>query len=106
MGLYICPTCGISFNAPARDRYNGNSWDCCPYCGEPDFEESVMCVCCGEDFRADQLVGGLCPDCLEGEPDAQDYRDFAHDAQVRESFAEWLTEKHKATWERRRYGNT
>lgn len=102
MARYICPKCGATFDYPDRDRYAGDSWDCCPDCGDPDFEAAAKCMCCGSDFREGDLIGGLCEDCLEGEATAADYAAFAHDPDVRECFAEWLVERRVELWKERR----
>ena len=102
MSLYICPVCGDKFNHPDIARYAHETWPCCPNCGDPDFEAAARCTCCGEDYRDSDLIGGLCPECIEGEATAEDYRDFAHDPQVQECFAEWLAERYSETWKERR----
>lgn len=100
--LYICPKCGEKFNVPDRQQWKGDAWNCCPNCGEPDYEPAFECACCGEDFLEKDLIGGVCAECLEAEPFAWDYLEFAHDDQMRECFAEWLTEKYGALWKERR----
>lgn len=102
MALYIC-NCGAKFDDPGRDEYAGDTWPCCPECGNPDFEPAYQCMCCGEDFLYEDVVDGIiCPECLEGEATTEDYRDFAHDPQVQECFAEWLAERYSEVWKERR----
>ena len=99
--LYICPTCGERFNRPDRGRYKGEEWNCCPGCGSLDYEAAEQCVCCDEDFSTGELIGGLCPECLEAEAMDEDYYGFAHDPQMREAFAEYMVEYHGAKWKAR-----
>lgn len=101
MARYICPTCGEKFNRPDRAKYKGEEWSCCPECGNLDYEPADHCACCGEDFCAHDLIGGLCEECLNGEATMEDYWGFAHDAQMREAFAEYMVEVHGTTWRER-----
>jgi hypothetical protein len=102
MARYICPKCGDTFDCPDRERYAGEEWNCCPTCGNPDFEPASRCACCWGDFLEGDLTGGLCEDCLESEATAADFAVFAHDPDVRECFAEWLVERHAEKWRQRR----
>lgn len=101
--MYICIKCGAKFFEPDRAVYARESWDCCPECGCPDFEAAAECVCCGEAFTEGDLFAGLlCKECLDAEPFLEDYQDFAHDPQVIDCFAEFMAERYRDKWKRRR----
>lgn len=66
--MYICLHCGHKFTN-ATNRYNRivNRWEDdaeCPNCGSEDFEEAEECVECGALKGADNLIHGMCDDCI------------------------------------------
>lgn len=66
--MYICLHCGHQFTN-ATNRYNRivNRWEDdaeCPNCGSEDFEEAEECVECGALKGADNLIHGMCDDCI------------------------------------------
>lgn len=66
--MYICLHCGHKFTN-ATNRYNRivNRWEDdaeCPNCGSEDFEEAEECVECGALKMSDNLIHGMCDDCI------------------------------------------
>lgn len=99
MSLYICPKCGSTFNEPFRELYDDGAlretYDTCPDCGNPDFEDAWECRGCGQSMcQSDLIAGEYCPDCLtqatQGCPNL--VRDYMALPDVRENFAEFLAE--------------
>ena len=100
MSLYICPKCHAKFNEPFREHYDDGalkeSYDTCPDCGNPDFEEAAQCRGCRKDIEYSKLIAGeYCPDCVEyAVRYCEDlvYGYLSLD-DVRENFAEFLAER-------------
>jgi DNA-directed RNA polymerase subunit RPC12/RpoP len=67
--MYICLHCGHEFEEP-HNRYNkrwsdsDDSEPCCPNCGSEDIEEALICEECGAVKSADEIVNGMCADCI------------------------------------------
>ena len=110
MGKYICVNCHATFSEPARDTYEGESYDCCPNCGNTDFEEAASCRGCWEDkFYSDLLDGEYCEDCVKEaimESESRLVYKFLSEPDVRESFAGFLAENNwRSAWRKgRHYG--
>ena len=64
--MYICLHCGHEFDDPKKDYDRGTGhWDEeCPNCGSEDFEEAAECVECGAVKCSDNLINGMCADCI------------------------------------------
>jgi uncharacterized protein CbrC (UPF0167 family) len=70
--MFICDECRCFFDDPERveerhpygESYAIEEYYCCPKCGG-GFSEASICEECGEYFAEEELVGGLCPECLE-----------------------------------------
>ncbi len=63
--MYKCSECGREFAYPERD-YDGECrgyYDCCPYCGNDDFEELKQCPLCDIWFPDDGE--DICVGCRE-----------------------------------------
>lgn len=88
--MYYCYVCRDVFNEPrvetvkAEDYYgvsgefmSSHTMDIsmCPFCGNDDYEEMVMCPMCEEYFKEEDLIdteglpngglGNICEDCLK-----------------------------------------
>ena len=101
MALYICCKCGETFDHPFREVQDGESWDSCPECGCPDFEEASQCRGCRKDMSFSDLIGQeYCKECVDdairNHPEL--VREFMSFDDVRESFAEYLAEVHWEPW--------
>ena len=97
---YICPKCGSTFNEPKREHYAGDAWDACPNCGDPDFEAAEQCRGCRADKQIKDLVAReYCEDCITRATHIPELvRGFMLEPDIRENFAEWLTEIHWEPW--------
>jgi hypothetical protein len=65
--MYICLHCGHEFDEIDRKHYDHGTgvWEeYCPNCGSEDFEEASECVECGAVKCADNLINGMCEDCI------------------------------------------
>lgn len=63
----------------------------CPYCGSDDFVNAIQCNECGEWYDEDDLVGGLCHECLaEAMNDIDLLKDYLEASEQIEDFAEWV----------------
>ena len=67
MRLCICEN-GHVFDwenrATTWDPYVGEYDDCCPYCGM-NYEQAAQCEGCGENYREDDLICGVCKKCID-----------------------------------------
>ena len=71
---YKCLDCGHIFEEGEEGhRYeNGECWGapysqkiaCCPLC-EGEYEETVPCDICGSEHLKDELISGVCEECIE-----------------------------------------
>lgn len=66
--MYRCEICGHLFEEGEEKTYidpsTSEEWKVCPIC-KGDYEESVKCAMCGENFFESDLHNDLCNDCLE-----------------------------------------
>lgn len=70
--MYKCLECGSVFEEPKfykESRPYGSGFvfeelSGCPSCGE-GFDEAFECDCCGEYFTKDEMIDGVCKDCIE-----------------------------------------
>ena len=100
---YICPKCRATFDEPGVDHFKGDEWNCCPECGDPDYEYAKECACCGEDFMLNELAGWkVCHECLEAEATEEDFKDFALEDQTIDAFTEFMAERYADKWKQRR----
>ena len=101
---YICPKCGATFNEPFREIYNDGAlretYNTCPDCGNPDFEEAKECRGCLRDMEYSKRVGQeYCPDCVDKALHERHLVDaYMAEPDVRENFAEFLAEIHWEPW--------
>lgn len=79
MDWYYCQDCGAVFpeHEIRTEQIENRHWwldDCpverltechCPECGSSDIEEAAYCDYCGDPFRPEDLVDGLCASCRE-----------------------------------------
>jgi hypothetical protein len=71
---YKCLECGHIFEEGEEGHYyeNGEYWgalysqkkSCCPLC-KGDYEETVPCEICGSEHLKDELISGVCEECIE-----------------------------------------
>lgn len=59
---YICTDCGATFDEPHEyEERHGfthgpfEKWSVCPYCGNPRYEESVICDRCGKTVARSEI---------------------------------------------------
>ena len=65
--MYICLECGRDFDNPSNwTEPHGEDMCGCPYCGGCA-EEAEECEICGEYHLEDDLINGVCKDCIEKE---------------------------------------
>jgi hypothetical protein len=70
--MFKCLECGAVFDEPktwgeSRPYGEGCAYEAfsgCPSCGE-GFDEAFECDCCGEYFTKDEMIDGVCKDCIE-----------------------------------------
>lgn len=71
--MYKCLECGFVFDEPETYRENvGECWgapayqdyDGCPMCKCEGFEKLTACELCGGEFLDDELISGVCEDCV------------------------------------------
>jgi hypothetical protein len=70
--MYKCLECGAVFEEPkfykeSRPYGSGFAFEelsGCPSCGE-GFENAYKCDSCGEYFTRDEMIDGVCKDCIE-----------------------------------------
>lgn len=71
---YKCLNCRVIFeDVECVEESRGEYWGetcyepiyVCPQCGVGNFEETIKCEICGEDFCVDDLHGGVCDSCID-----------------------------------------
>ena len=71
--MYKCFDCGRIFeDADVRQEIIGEFWgslamqeeSVCPFCGG-DYEETVQCCICGEEYLEEELNGCVCDACID-----------------------------------------
>ena len=67
----------------------------CPACGSDDLEEAAHCRICGGTFREDELISGICKDCLRAQATEDNLREYLNDPYALESFAEFINDKRR-----------
>lgn len=69
--MYKCMECGAEFREAKQfketigEHYGREVEEygsCCPICGG-DFEESALCIGCGQYYIQDELTAGFCKNC-------------------------------------------
>lgn len=71
--MYICRDCGRLFDrthfATSTDYTTGIPFDVreefCPFCYSEDYGEAVTCEVCGEYHEEEELINGVCEDCID-----------------------------------------
>lgn len=71
--MYKCRCCNHKFyeweqetHREKHDDYYSEYFDVCPVCGSNDYEETLYCKICGEEFLKEELYGGkVCEDCID-----------------------------------------
>lgn len=69
---FRCKKCGCDFDQPKLTHEGGYPEEptyACPYCGSLENEELYKCSKCGELFFDEDMIGGVCKNCVD---DAQD----------------------------------
>lgn len=66
--MYICLDCHREFDEPEMKYGFGGypeepTWHC-PYCDSMDYEETEECAECGAVKFKDNLISGMCEDCI------------------------------------------
>mgnify|MGYP002514325182 CR=1 FL=1 len=64
--MWMCIHCGHEFDEPHQEYDKGTGrydYDC-PNCGSEDIEEALICDECGAVKSADEIVNGMCADCI------------------------------------------
>lgn len=101
MARYICEKCGTKFDKPFREHDDLGGFDCCPNCGNLDFEAAAQCRGCRKDMEYSKLIAGeYCPECIDAA--IRERWDLVEEYMmlddVRENFAEFLAETQWAPW--------
>ncbi len=71
--MYICRDCGTVFSEAdffvSRDYFWGSPFDsrseCCPHCSSEDYGEAKECEVCGEYHDEEELISGVCEECID-----------------------------------------
>ena len=67
MAVYKCLECGHLFEDGEQATWiepHGEEWSGCPLC-KGDYEETKRCRACGnESFLEEELIGGICEECM------------------------------------------
>lgn len=64
----VCFNCGTFFPedeiVEKPDGETARHLCCCPHCGADDIGDSGTCRICGREFPADELINGVCDNCM------------------------------------------
>lgn len=99
--MWYCRNCDTRFHDPETqtERVTDDPvmyipYGVCPYCGSDDYVEAVQCKVCGDYFDEEELIGGICKDCLAEAMDNIDLlKDYLEASEQIEDFAEWVGDR-------------